>query len=152
MKKIVFVDMDNTLCDYIGAFNKKLEENPRIEFPQTQYKFFENLVPLPNAIECFKRLEEHFDMRILTAPSVNNRLCYSEKAEWVFKHLGFESQKKLSISNDKSQFRGHYLIDDMRFRGTVEFGEYEGQEFIQFGTKEFPNWLEVEKYLMGNIE
>ena len=43
-KKIVYIDMDDTLCDYKGAFIKKAIENPGIQFPQSIYGFFANLI------------------------------------------------------------------------------------------------------------
>ncbi|MEY3450883.1 MAG: hypothetical protein RL711_708 [Bacteroidota bacterium] len=137
-KKIVYVDMDDTLCDFTKAyFSLKSDE---CYYPQSTYGFFRNLEPIEDAIESYKILEEHFDVYILTAPSVHNPLCYSEKREWVEKHLGFETCRKLIISPNKALLKGHYLIDDRVHNG------FEG-EHIHFGTV-FKKWKTVIKHLI----
>jgi len=39
------------------------------------------------------------------------------------------------------------LIDDRHKNGAEGFGEYEGQEWIHFGSEEFPDWETVLTYL-----
>jgi 5'(3')-deoxyribonucleotidase len=141
MKPIVYVDMDDTLCDFSGAFSKRLEENKETKYPQSKEGFFLNLEPLEGAIDGYNFLDSHFDVWILTCPSVLNPLCYTEKRLWVEKHLGLERAKKLIISPDKSLFKGHYLIDDTDFKGQKGF---EGK-FMHFG-KDYKNWDEVIAY------
>jgi 5'-nucleotidase len=149
---IVYVDMDNVMCKFSERQLEMIQAEPGIKYPQCQYKFFENLDPLPGAIEAYKKLELYYDVRTLTAPSVENRLCYTEKAEWIFKHLGLEAQRKLNISTDKSQFTaGQYLIDDMLMRGVAEFGDSKKREHIHFGTTNFIDWESVLKYLLSDL-
>lgn len=146
-KKRVYVDMDGVLCDYAGAYKRDIESNPTQIYPQSQFGFFLNLEPLENAIETFKMLEKHFDMWILTRPSVYNVMCYTEKAMWVKNHLGFDIQCKTIIACDKSLLKGDFLIDD-----TTQFGqtEFEG-EFIHFGTDKFPDWKTIRNYLLTKV-
>lgn len=146
-KKRVYVDLDGVLADFITAFNKEKELNPEQPYPQSQYGFFMNLEPIKDSIESFKMLEEYFDMWILTRPSVQNPLCYTEKAIWVKEKLGIDIQRKTIMSCDKSLLKGDFLIDD-----TTDYGqpEFEG-EFIQFGTESFPNWKTVVDYLMTKV-
>lgn len=143
---IVFLDMDDVLCDFKSAHQKALIDNPDIKYPQSQYGFFTNLKPLEGAIEAAKALESSAQYRpyILTAPSIKNPLCYTEKRVWVEKHLGFFFVKRLIICPDKSLLKGQYLIDD-NAAGKGQDG-FEG-ELIHFGNDQFPNWEAVRNYL-----
>lgn len=138
--KRVFIDMDNTLCDYSGQFEKMRKLRPEILYPQSQYGFFANLEPLSGAIEAYKTLEEYYEVYILTAPSYKNPLCYTEKRVWVEKHLGLETTPNLIICQRKELLKGDYLIDDHLYN-------FEG-ELIHFGTAKFPDWERVLQHLL----
>jgi 5'(3')-deoxyribonucleotidase len=147
-KKLIYVDMDGVLADFITPFLKERMENPGQPYPHSQYGFFMNLEPIKDSIESFKMLEEHFDMWILTRPSVQNTLCYTEKAIWVKEKLGLHIQRKTVMCCDKSLLKGDFLIDD-----TLEYGqtEFEG-ELLHFGSdNKFPDWKTVVDYLMTKI-
>ena len=51
-RQLLYIDMDNTLCDFNGAAKKEIERNPGIQFPQATYGFFVNLRPITGAIEA----------------------------------------------------------------------------------------------------
>jgi 5'(3')-deoxyribonucleotidase len=87
-----------------------------------------------------------FVVWILTRPSVHNLSCYTEKAQWIRKYLGFEMQSKTIMCVDKSLLKGHFLVDDQIEHGQAEF---EGKH-IHFGSDEFNNWDKVVTYLMSN--
>ena len=80
---IIYVDMDDTLCDFRSAYTKHRQDYPEIPYPQSTPGFFQHLKPLQHAIESFHWLREqpHFDVFILTAPSVKNpqQLTYITK-------------------------------------------------------------------------
>ncbi len=138
--------MDDVLCDFKTAYEKALLENPLINFPQSQYGFFTNLNPIDGAIETAKALEAsgRYQPYILTAPSLKNPLCYTEKRVWVEKWLGFSYVEKLIICSEKSLLKGNYLIDDnIAGKGQERF---EG-EVIHFGSEKFPDWDTVRRYL-----
>ncbi|MEM9528789.1 MAG: hypothetical protein AAGA31_19410 [Bacteroidota bacterium] len=140
--KIVYIDMDGVLCDFVLAYETALAANPDIKYPQSQYGFFRKLRPMPNAIEAIATLRANpeLDVYILTAPSIYNPLCYSEKREWVEDHLGMEMVKRLIISPNKALCRGDYLIDDHTTgRGQENFTG----RLIHFGSTDFPNWAAV---------
>ncbi|MBO9489803.1 hypothetical protein J7384_05460 [Endozoicomonas sp. G2_1] len=143
---IVYIDMDDVLCDFSGAFDSALSVNPEITYPQSQYGFYANLTPLTGAIEALIDLlsSEKFTPYILTAPSILNPLCYTEKRIWVEKHLGLAFVERLIISPDKSLLCGDVLIDDR----THGHGQdcFQG-ELIQFGSTEYPDWESVLNYL-----
>lgn len=144
--KIVFIDMDDTLCDFKGAFLKAVAENPAIQYPQSQYRFFANLQPLDGAILAVKALidSDRYDPYVLSAPSTRNPFSYAEKREWIEAQFGYEFCEKLILCAHKGLLRGDFLIDDnAEGKGQERF---EG-ELIQFGSEEFPDWRSVRETL-----
>jgi 5'(3')-deoxyribonucleotidase len=114
----IYVDMDDTLCDFMGAYNLAREKCPVQAYPQASMDFFRKLAPLPGAVEGIKELARRgHDVWILTKPSVMNPLCYTEKRLWVEDHLGLSWCDRLIISPDKSLLRGDLLIDDQSWVG-----------------------------------
>ena len=147
--KLSYVDMDDTLCDYSGAFARAKAQQPAIAYPQSQYGFFRNLDPLPGALASIQYFEGHPDLEvyILTAPSIYNPLCYTEKRIWVEQYLGMEMVKRLIISPNKGLNKGDYLIDDHTSGRGQEI--FSGQ-LIQFGSHEFPDWKTIRSYFAEN--
>jgi FMN phosphatase YigB (HAD superfamily) len=141
MKKRIYCDMDDTLCHFEKAFHKSLELNPKQPYPQSQWGFFLGLEPYDGAIEGFRKLEEKYDVWILTKPSTKNLNCYTEKAKWIYDHLGQDIVDKLIICPDKALIKGDYLIDDKIWSG------FEGEQ-LHFGSEKFPDWKTVVDYLM----
>lgn len=150
LKTIIYIDMDDVLCDFTGAYNEALLRTPEIRYPQSQYGFYTNLAPIAGAIESVSELikSERFDPYILTAPSIYNPLCYTEKRLWVEKHFGIDFVNKLIISPNKALLKGHYLIDD-RLQGNGQ-NEFDGN-LIHFGSSKFPKWENVMTYLLPTI-
>jgi len=149
MKQVIYIDMDDVLCNFSKAHKNALETNPAIGFPQSQYGFFRKLEPMEGAIESVDYLlkQAKFDVYILTAPSIHNPSCYTEKREWVEEHLGMEMVKRLIISPHKGLNKGDYLIDDhVSGKGQENF---EGK-LIHFGSDDFPDWKKVIHYLKNN--
>lgn len=136
----IFIDMDDTLCQYSKRFRERLALQPEIAFPQSQYGFFANLEPMPGAIEAYHALEQKYEVFILTAPSYKNPLCYTEKRVWVEQHLGLEITPNLIICQRKEFLMGDYLIDDHVY-------PFQG-ELIHFGKADFPDWAAVLQYLL----
>jgi len=145
-RMIVYIDMDDVLCHFESEKQRQIEANPDIAFPQSIPGFFENLKPIDGAIESVKKLihSEKFSPYILTAPSILNPHCYTEKRLWVEKYFGMDFVDKLIICSNKGLLKGDVLIDDyIEGRGQENF---EG-EFIHFGSEEFPNWEIIYQYL-----
>jgi len=135
-KTKLFVDMDDTLCDFSGASKAAVEKEPGIKWPQCQMDFFRNLKPLPGAVEAFHELSEYYEMHVLTRPSVENLMCFTEKAVWVRDNLGKEVLSNLHLSCHKGFFCQNekaILIDD-----TI-WSDFKGRQ-IEFGSAVFPNW------------
>lgn len=146
-KPIIYVDMDDTIVEYTKAKELAIEKDPGISFPQSQLDFFRNLEPIRGAIEAIGQLEGlGYDVYILTAPSLENPLCYMEKRIWVENHLGVGWIRKLIISPNKGLLKGQYLIDDWtEGRGQENF---EG-ELIHYGSTNFPDWTAVSKHFVS---
>lgn len=145
MKKIVYVDMDNVLVDFPSSF-------PRVD-PELLARYdtdrddipgiFRLMDPLPGAIEAFHELAEHFDTYILSTAPWRNPSAWSDKLDWVQKHLGDPAHKRLILSHHKNLNHGDFLIDDRTHNGADRFpGEH-----IHFGQDPFPDWDAVMRYL-----
>jgi 5'(3')-deoxyribonucleotidase len=144
--KIVFIDMDDTLCDFKGAFLKALKENPTIQYPQSQYRFFAKLQPIEGAIQAVNALinSDQYDPYVLSAPSTRNPFSYAEKREWIEEQFGYNFCERLILCAQKGLVRGDLLIDDnVEGKGQDKF---EG-ELIHFGSPKFPDWRSVRQKL-----
>lgn len=141
-KDVIYVDMDDTICDFSGAAKQALIDEPNILYPQSQYGFFTSLEPIKGAIVTLNMLALRYDVWILTRPSVLNPLCYTEKRVWVEKHLGLDWCHKLIMCPDKSLLRGDYLIDDVVWPGFV------GKQY-RFGPNHY-NWDDLKLIFTGS--
>lgn len=122
----IFVDMDGVLCDYDAARDReKVQYN--VEFPQSRKGFFIELDPIKGAIDGIRKLAQKYEVYILTSPSVKNSHVWTEKADWIEKHLGFEWLDRLIITKQKGLLHQYppfgyplqrtYLIDDHNDEG-----------------------------------
>lgn len=137
--KTVYVDMDGVLADFVGAIPVGYE-GPVDEIDG----LFEDLEPMPGAIEAFHKLAEKYDVYILSTAPWNNPNAWTEKLLWVKKYLGDVAKKKLILSHNKHLNAGDYLIDDRLKNGAEKFPG----ELIHFGTENYPNWNAVLDYLI----
>ena len=135
MRKIVYIDLDNTVADYFGMAEKlNVSPNDAKHIPN----FFINLEPIEGSIEAYKILEEHFDVYFLTTAPWSNPRALMEKVEWVKKYFP-SAYKNIIFSHHKNLLCGDYLIDDSVKNGAAEFGG----EHIQIHSEKFPNWSSV---------
>jgi 5'(3')-deoxyribonucleotidase len=144
IRKKIYVDQDMVLANFNKAYNEDRKKYPDQLYPQSQFGFFLKLEEIEDAIDAVKMLEAHFDVYILTRPSVYNINSYSEKALWIFNRFGIKTLENTILCCDKSLFKGAYLIDDSKGDGQPEFDG----EWIQFGTDKFPNWKNVIDYIL----
>lgn len=136
-KEIIYIDMDDVLAQYSISFSRAIKNNPSIQFPQSQPGFFVDLIPVDGAINAVNKLRRNYDVYILTAPSVKNPLCYTEKRLWIEKYFDLDFCHKLIICSNKGLLKGDYLIDDnITGKGQENF---EGK-LIQFGTDDCMDW------------
>ena len=150
-KEIIYIDMDDTMCDFSKSAYENIMKVPEIKYPQATFDFFRKLKPIPGAIEAFHELEKVYFVMILSRPSVNNLLCFTDKAVWVRDNLGQEYINRLTLSCHKQICKGSYLIDDfapMWRQGMPETGEKFDGEALHFGSSKFPDWESILEYLI----
>lgn len=145
-------DIDDTdgSVDFLNAdgFTRDKDKSTKskmIDFLITnKYRnIFDDLRPMPGAVEAFRLLCQHYQVFILSTPMWILPESYTAKRNWVENWLGESSYKKLILSHNKSIVVGDYLIDDRIKNGVAEFpGEH-----IHFGQDQFPDWLSVITYL-----
>lgn len=144
-KKILYIDMDNTLVDFKSGI-AKLSEAERQRFHgdlDDVSGIFSLMDPMPGAIEAFRELSGLFDTYILSTAPWNNPLAWTEKLLWVKMHFGrgedAPAYKRLILSHHKNLNLGHYIIDDRTARGVEQFqGEH-----IHFGQPGCEDWEKV---------
>ena len=133
--------MDNVLVDFKSAFpfidKDILDQHPNDK--ENIPGIFALMIPMPNAIESFKKLAEKFDVYILSTPPWDNPSGWSDKIEWVKKYLGETAHERLILTQHKNLNQGDYLIDDALINGAKEFKG----ELLHFGTEKFPDWNSV---------
>lgn len=151
MRAILYVDMDDVLCDFTGSYHAHRQNYPHIDFPQSIPGFFEKLTPINGAIEGINTLREseRFDVYVLTAPSTRNPHSYTEKRLWIERYFGYEFTHNLIICGHKGLLRGDYLIDDNI--------EGKGQEMfmgrlLHFGSADFPEWGSILEELLSDAD
>jgi 5'-nucleotidase len=147
MKKILYVDMDNVLVDFRSGI-AQLEEKTLREFDghlDDVPGIFALMRPVEGAVESFVTLARHFNTYVLSTSPWENPSAWSDKLQWVKKHLGTHAYKRLILTHHKNLNVGDYLIDDRTTRGADQFvGEH-----IHFGSERFPNWNAVVEYLLS---
>jgi len=144
-RKILYVDMDGVLVDFMSA-ERRLSPSVRRRFSGKLSKapgVFGLMDPMPGAVEAFTELSELFEVYILSTPPWGNPSGWSDKYEWVREHLGSAAHKRLILTHNKNLNRGDYLVDDGIWNGADRF---EG-EHVLFGSDEYPDWSSVVDYL-----
>ena len=147
MTKILYIDMDGVLVDFQSGLDRVREKVMR-EYEGREDEIpgiFALMDPIPGALDAYRELVGLFDTYILSAAPWKNPSAWSDKVEWVQKHLGEVAHKRLILSHHKNLNDGDFLVDD-RFKHGVDV--FEG-EHIHFGSKEFPDWPTVVEYLSG---
>ena len=139
-KKIVYIDLDNTLANYSKAANE--QGISPIEAKHTK-GFFRNLKPVNGAIEAYNLLDKYFEVYILSTAPWSNPDSLTEKLLWVKEYLP-KAYKNVIFSHHKNLNIGDYLIDDSLGNGAANFtGEH-----IQIGNFKFPCWTAVINYIL----
>ena len=157
VKKMVYVDMDGTLVRFPKT---KREVHPDFRQECTEWcektgkhhsdceGIFKALEPMNGAPQAVCQLMERYEVYILSTAPWANISAWSDKRSWVADHLPWFPRKRLILTHRKDLNRGDYLIDDRPNNGAREFGAHEGQEWIHFGSRKFPDWESVLDYLL----
>lgn len=149
-KKILYIDMDNTLVDFsarlvgidqaiLDRFEGRVDEIPGV---------FAVMPPVRGAVQAFKELARVYDVYILSTAPWSNPSAWQHKLEWVHLHfdLGKDSPayKRLILTHHKNLNRGDFLVDDRPGHNGADL--FEG-ELVHFGSDSFPDWPSVVDYL-----
>jgi 5'(3')-deoxyribonucleotidase len=160
-KKVLYIDMDGVVADFWKAI---MMNEPRIDdkryFPtyadqekmvdvicERNPHIFKYLLPIKGAIEAVEPLFKKYDVYFLSTPMWDIPESYTDKRLWLEKHFGNLAKKRLILTNRKDLAIGDILIDDRLKNGSEKF---QGQ-FIHFGTKHFPDWEAVSKFLKTQV-
>ena len=146
-KKIVYVDMGGVLMDFHAGL-EQIGDELRKEYAG-RYDEVPNIVsylpPVKGAVEAMYALQQSgkYDVYILSTSPWSNPTTWSDKVEWINRHMDKYYCKRLILSHHKNLLRGDYIIDDRGKHGTSGFKG----EWLRFGSQEFPNWESVLEYL-----
>lgn len=146
MKKILYIAMDDVLTDLADAM-EHVDASVRTEHaanPDEIPGIFEDLKPMPGALDAFRQLSSAYHTYILSTAPWKNPGAWQHKLEWVQQHLGDVGYKRLIISPTKHLNKGDYLIDAHPNNGALTF---EGK-WIHFGTTQYPDWAALLKRLL----
>jgi 5'(3')-deoxyribonucleotidase len=128
--KILFLDMDDTLADFVGEL-KSRGLNPKDPTPMYEPGFFRDLKPIKGSLSAVRSLiKMGFDVQILTQPVAESPHSYAEKVQWIGMWFP-ELLSKINMVQNKGLVKGHYLVDDNRFKWCAAF-EANGGNFIHF--------------------
>lgn len=128
MKKIVFVDLDDTIADFRGSsvFDRTFDVSFMYE-----PGFFLNLKPIEGSQVAIRQLiRMGYDVQILSQPVAESSHSYSEKVQWIGIYFP-ELISKINLTQDKGLFKGDYLVDDNLLKWKDKF-EANGGKFIHF--------------------
>lgn len=148
---LIYVDINDTLTDYSGAYAWAQRTYPELTYPQSVPGFFHQLACFTGAIETVHWLDAQpeVDVYILSAPSIYNPHSYTEKRLWVEDNLGFGWTRRLILSPDKGLLKGDYLIDDKVSGCGQEL--FEGQ-VLHFGSVTYLDWDRVQAFFREELK
>lgn len=145
-KKRLFFDMDGVIVDFMSGVNRVSDEL------REEYKgrldeipgVFGLMSPIPGALDAVRKLNEYYDVYILSTAPWKNPSAWADKVTWVTNHLDDVFHKRIVITHCKNLCHGDYLIDDRDKHGAKEFMD----EWLQFGSERFPDWDSILDYLL----
>ena len=156
-KPILYIDMDGVIVDFPETISEvplslrdecsrwcKSNQKHHSDYPG----LFSSLKPKIGAINGVKTLQLKYTILLLSSAPWGNISSWTDKRVWVEEHLPMLGRKCLILSHRKDLNRGRFLVDDRSHNGAAAFGDYEGQDWIDFGSNEFPNWVQIVEYLM----
>ena len=162
-RPIIFFDMDNVLVDFQSGLDKVSQDvKARYDDDGTGKPHYDDIPglfslmdPMPGAVEAVKALASCgcYDLYILSTAPWGNPSAWTDKLEWVKKHLDSDRPdgvfyKKLILTHHKNLCiqQKAWLIDDRKLHGAEHFEHH----WIQFGSEEFPDWNSVVNFFLNS--
>ena len=115
----VFVDMDGVIVDFDDYKTQLCLTGEQVKKIPGAYL---NMKPIPGALNAvYSLIGMGFNVWIVTKPPTGVSFAYSDKAEWVFRHLP-DLKRKIIITRDKGLIgdSGDYLCDDRPHKANCE--------------------------------
>jgi 5'(3')-deoxyribonucleotidase len=149
-KKLILIDMDGTIADFVEAYEGFCISNIRI----TKNEFadicdFESFKPIDGAIETIIKLSEKYDLVICSTVPTNNVCGYEQKQKWLEKYFGNLFKKNIIFTHRKDLIDCDYMIDDCK--GLMQTINCKGDllKFSQNGEIETYNWQKILEKLVN---
>lgn len=142
VKPILYIDMDNVLVNFESGI-ARLDDATKMEYQGRLDEvpgIFSLMEPMDGAVAAVARLQEVYDVYILSTAPWLNPSAWSDKLLWIQRHFGAETNsplhKRLILSHHKNLNQGAIIIDDRTKNGVESFS---GQH-LHFGTNDCPDW------------
>ena len=148
-KKILYIDLDGTLVNFQSGIDR-LSEDERRDYDERLDEvpgIFSKMDPNEGAIDAFNELADLFDTYILSTAPWENPSAWTDKVQWVKRHLGDNAKKRLILSHHKNLNCGDFLVDDREENGAKDFSGM----WLHFGKESVPDWQAVLAYLRGQV-
>lgn len=160
-KKILYLDIDGVLANFDKAVealspginsaeqrqNHEAHKQKILELCQCNPTIFEELEPIDGALEAVDELFHLYDVYFLSSPMWFLPASFVGKRNWLEKHFGEKSVRRLTLTHRKDLCLGDYLVDDRTINGAARFGG----RFIHFGSEEFPDWKTTLAFLESEV-
>lgn len=173
-RKTIAIDMDGVLAnnmahylDYhfketgIRILEEEIQGKPEercFEDPDAVYRylkmpdFFRTLPMNPDAQEVVKKLNDHFNLFIVSA-AMEFPWSLVEKYEWLGEHFPFITWHQIVFCGNKGIIKADYMIDDhiynlRSFSGTGLIFDYY-HNINESGFERLMGWKAVEEYFFG---
>lgn len=123
----VLLDMDDMICRLAFKALRIYNEDhgtsvtqddvvswgmPCIEYALDRPGFFDDLAPMPGAIENIERLRASPDIRLRFITSPWNSASAVSKYAWLARHFSWATPRFVHLTHDKWAVYGDYLLDD----------------------------------------
>ena len=145
IKPILYIDMDNVLVNFESGIDR-LDDDTKAEYQGRLDEvpgIFSLMDPMDGAVEVVIRLQEVYDVYILSTAPWLNPSAWSDKLLWIQRYFGADQNsslyKRLILSHHKHLNQGAIIIDDRTKNGVEAFT---GQH-LHFGTHDRPNGSSV---------
>ena len=121
MNRIIWLDMDGCLTDFVGNFVRHKNQDPNslpdeILWPLVREipRFWADMPWMPDGKDLWTYVRQFGEVKILTSPSRSDERSKPEKLEWVQRELGNVEVIFAKGGTKASHLkRGDILIDDL---------------------------------------
>lgn len=162
--------MNNNLEVWLDVYNKRYKDNLSLyditswnidkfckKCTKTQLfdiikekDYYYNLEPKPNAIEVVKKLNEVYEIYIITDWTYGGPNSIIDKCKWLKKYFPFIKDKNIIFSAIKKQFSFNVLIDDNPEHLNMKYNEDMGYRTQGILFNHYHNELVKDKYINFN--